>query len=204
MRHSGKLILALLAVATALVWQLDQPGPERRWSATLVLVAYAALLWRASVRARKHSESGGQADFMIVYATETGTARRLAGQLRKRLGKLGVYATLTELNRLADQPLPSKALLLILSTTGQGDAPRSGDRWPANDELQRYADLPFAVLALGDRSYPRFCAFGLSVASRLHQAGGRLLFPPVQVSQADPTMVEYWYQCLRQEADIPV
>jgi sulfite reductase (NADPH) flavoprotein alpha-component len=57
-------------------------------------------------------------------------------------------------------------------------------------------DLPFAVLALGDRSYPQFCAFGLSVAGQLQQAGAKPLFPPVQVNQADPAMVNYWYQCL--------
>lgn len=197
MRHAGKLILALLALTTALVWQMEGLGADRQWLATLVLSVYALLLWRAKVRRQRQQPTvSGEADYLIAYATETGTARQLAQQMRKRLSKQGSTAALTELNRLADQPLPAKALLLVASTCGQGDAPRTGDRWPANDDLKRYEGLPFAVLALGDRSYPQFCAFGLSVAGQLQQAGAKPLFPPVQVSQADPAMVNYWYQCL--------
>jgi sulfite reductase (NADPH) flavoprotein alpha-component len=197
LRHAGKLILALLALTTALVWQMEGLGEDRQWLATLVLSAYALLLWRAKVRRQRQQPAvSGATDYLIAYATETGTARQLAQQMRKRLSKQGSTAALTELNRLADQPLPAKALLLVASTCGQGDAPRTGDRWPANDDLKRYEGLPFAVLALGDRRYPQFCAFGLSVAGQLQQAGAKPLFPPVQVSQADPAMVNYWYQCL--------
>ena len=197
MRHAGKLILALLALTTALVWQMEGLGADRQWLATLVLSVYALLLLRAKVRRQRQQPAvSGATDYLIVYATETGTARQLAQQMRKRLSKQGSTAALTELNRLADQPLPAKALLLVASTCGQGDAPRTGDNWPANDDLKRYVGLPFAVLALGDRSYPQFCAFGLSVAGQLQQAGAKPLFPPVQVSQADPAMVNYWYQCL--------
>lgn len=205
MRHAGKLILALLALTLALVWQTEGLGSDRQWLATLVLSAYALLLWRAKVRRqRQQTAVSGETDYLIAYATETGTARQLAQQMRKRLSKQGCTAVLTELNRLADQPLPARALLLVASTCGQGDAPRTGDRWPANDDLKRYADIPFAVLALGDRSYPQFCAFGLSVVGQLQQAGAKPLFPPVQVSQADPVMLRYWYQCLQKAADIPV
>jgi sulfite reductase (NADPH) flavoprotein alpha-component len=197
LRHAGKLILALLALTTALVWQMEGLGEDRQWLATLVLSAYALLLWRAKVRRQRQQPAvSGATDYLIAYATETGTARQLAQQMRKRLSKQGSTAALTELNRLADQPLPAKALLLVASTCGQGDAPRTGDNWPANDDLKRYEGLPFAVLALGDRRYPQFCAFGLSVAGQLQQAGAKPLFPPVQVSQADPAMVNYWYQCL--------
>lgn len=205
MRHAGKLILALLALTTALVWQMEGLGAGRQWLATLVLSVYALLLWRAKVRRqRQQTAVSGETDYLIAYATETGTARQLAQQMCKRLSKQGCTAALTELNRLADQPLPAKALLLVASTCGQGDAPRTGDCWPDNDNLTRYESLPFAVLALGDRRYPQFCAFGLSIAGQLQQAGASPLFSPVQVSQADPAMVRYWYQCLQKAADIPV
>ena len=205
MRHAGKLILALLALALALIWRMDEVDSNRQWLATLALAAYALLLWRAKVRRQRQQPAvSGEADYLIAYATETGTARQLAQQMRKRLSKQGSTAALTELNRLADQPLPAKALLLVASTCGQGDAPRTGDRWPDNDDLRRYADLPYAVMALGDRRYPQFCAFGLSIAGQLQQAGASPLFSPVQVSQADPAMVRFWYQCLQKAADIPV
>ena len=204
MRHGGKLIAVLLAVSVSLVWQQVHLSTERQWLATLVLLAYALVLWRAQSRGRRQQpEASGPADYLIAYATETGTAHQLAQQMRKKLVRQGYSAALIELNRLADQPLPAKALLLVVSTTGQGDAPRTGDRWPDNDDLSRYAEQPFALLALGDRSYPQFCAFGISVAGQLQQAGARPLFPPVQVSQADSAMINYWYQQLDKTTDNP-
>lgn len=202
MRHGGKLIAALLFLSVAIVWQQTAIGAERQWLATLVLFAYALLLWQALSRWRRQQpENKGPVDYLIAYATETGTARQLAQQMRRKLARQGCRTALTELNRLAEQPLPARALLLVASTTGQGDAPRTGDRWPDNDDLSRYAGQPFALLALGDRSYPQFCAFGISVAGQLQQAGACPLFPPVQVSQADPAMINYWYQQLDKATD---
>lgn len=202
MRHGGKLIAVLLAVSVALVWQQTQLGTERQWLATLALLAYGLVLWRTQSRWRRQQpETSGPADYLIAYATETGTAHQLAQQMRRKLVRQGHSAAVTELNRLAEQPLPARALLLVVSTTGQGDPPRTGDRWPGNDDLARYAEQPFALLALGDRNYPRFCAFGISVAGQLQQAGARPLFPPVQVSQADPAMINYWYQQLEKTTD---
>lgn len=199
MRHTGKLLVVLLAVALALIGQMESLGSERQGLATVLVVAYALLLWQALRRRRQQlSTAVDPVEYLIAYATETGTARQLAQQTRKWLLKQGFSSAITELNRLEDEVLPERALLVIASTTGQGDPPRSGDRWPQPQEIQRYQGMPYAVLALGDRSYPQFCAFGLSIAGQLQQAGAQSLFAPVQVSQADTAMIRYWFQCLDQ------
>ena len=192
-----KLALAGIALALVLIVQQDALPAERQWLASLVLIAYALILLRAERRGRRSTHTGtSPADYLVAYATETGTARQLAGQTRKRLRKAGFSVEVTELNRLDRAPLPAKALLLIASTTGNGDAPRTGDRWLEGDDPERFHERPFAVLALGDRRYPRFCAFGLTLTLRLQQAGAVPLLATVQVDQADTNVIEHWHRQL--------
>ncbi|MBA4503078.1 flavodoxin domain-containing protein [Marinobacterium marinum] len=190
----------LTALAVLSVWQLDSLTLERRWLASGALVAYALVLMSAlrRVQAGRASAEGGR-DYWIAYATETGTARQLAQETRKRLRKAGYRADTLALNALATVEPPDRALLLVVSTTGDGDAPKTGIGWDDERVSACYAGLDFAVLALGDRGYPRFCAFGLEVTQRMQAAGARPLFAPVQVSQADPRMIDVWFRQLLPE-----
>ncbi|MBV0933113.1 flavodoxin domain-containing protein [Marinobacterium weihaiense] len=197
-----KTLAAAVALALLLVWQLDDVSGARRWIASLALLAYAAVLAAALRRSGDRAGlQGGAQDYCIAYATETGTARQLAQATRKRLRQTGFQAEVVALNRLADTEVPEQALLLVASTTGQGDAPKTAQGWDDAAVLARFDQKPYAVLALGDRSYPRFCAFGLEVHRRLQAAGAQPLFDPVQVSQADPRMVDVWFRQLLPASD---
>lgn len=203
MKIGVKTLLLLLGLALVLVWQLGSVDTDRRWLASLALVAYALVLWRGLRRARSDdTQSAGCQDYWIAYGTETGTARQLAQETRKRLRKAGFSAEVVALNRLASVSPPDKALLLVVSTTGDGDPPKTGIGWDDEGVSAAFAHRPFAVLALGDRSYPRFCAFGLDVTHSMQQAGAQPLFATVQVSQADPRMLDVWYRQLLQEATV--
>jgi len=195
-----KTLCLLLGLALLAIGQLDSLSVERRWLASGVLVIYALVLIRALRGAGMNgTASAGPRDYWVAYATETGTARQLAQETRKRLHRAGFSANLVALNQLASVEPPEKALLLVVSTTGNGDVPKTGLGWDDEGVSARYADRAFAVLALGDRSYPRFCAFGLEVVQRMQAAGARPLFAPVQVSQADPRMIDVWFRQLLPE-----
>lgn len=197
MRMGLKSVCLLLGLALLLVWQLDGLAAERRWVASIALVLYAGVLAAALRRARAdESAPDARLDYCVAYATETGTARQLAQETCKRLRQAGFTAAPVALNQLSTVSVPEKALLLVASTSGNGDAPKTGAGWDDEGVSARYAGLSFAVLALGDRNYPRFCAFGLEVAYRMQSAGAKSLFPPVQVSQANPGMVELWFRQL--------
>ncbi len=203
MRTGRKTLYLLLGLTLLLVWQLDSVSTERRWIASIALVLYAVVLATALRRAEAEGESDNEAalDYRVAYATETGTARQLAQETCKRLGKAGFSAAPVALNQLSTVPLPGKALLLVVSTTGNGDAPKTGRDWDRDEVSKRFAGVPFAVLALGDRNYPRFCAFGLEVAYRMQSIGARPLFPPVQVSQVNRNMLDLWFRQLLPEHD---
>ncbi|GAA0788289.1 flavodoxin domain-containing protein [Marinobacterium sediminicola] len=202
MKIGLKSLCLLLGLALLLVWQLEGLASERRWGASIALVLYAGVLAAALRRARPDgADTDACPDYRVAYATETGTARQLAQEICKRLRKAGFTAAPVALNQLSTVPVPERALLLVVSTTGNGDAPKTGIGWDDGEVSMRYAGCPFALLALGDRNYPRFCAFGLDVALHLQAAGAKPLFAPVQVSQADPRMLDVWFRQLLPKAD---
>ncbi|HSD16432.1 MAG TPA: assimilatory sulfite reductase (NADPH) flavoprotein subunit [Thermomonas sp.] len=112
----------------------------------------------------------------IVYGSQTGNAKRAAEALLAKLQSANLPARLLRadaypLRELADETL----LYVVVSTQGDGDPPddaRSfldfieGRRAPALKKLR------FAVLALGDSSYPQFCAIGRRIDQRLQSLGG--------------------------------
>lgn len=178
--------------------QLEELSTQRRSFAVLALLGYGWLLRRYRAAKRQRSGNASQtSDYLVAFATETGTARSIAKQTAKRLRKIGATATTVELGELAKATPPTKALLVVASTTGNGDPPKSASNWLSDDDLLLpYRDKHFAVLALGDRSYPRFCQFGYDVNAELQSCGSSALFEIQLVSDSDEASIEYWYQLL--------
>lgn len=194
---------AVAALFCGVLWVLIQDGvaTDRKYAATAAMVGYALILLRYHkiTVIKEGSDAAKESDYLVAYATETGTARQVAKQTCKKIRQEGLRASLVELNYLASAQVPAKALLVVASTTGNGDAPRTGDAWQGDGGfLQNYASCSYAVLALGDRSYRRFCCFGLEVAADLKQVGATPLFEPVMVHQGDPASVKYWFSQLSQ------
>lgn len=192
--------IAASLVALLWVWQLEALDTSRQLVASAALLTYAALLWIYYGKLRRRSDAvlTGAVDYLIAFATETGTARALAHKTRKHLLRMGATVNITELNKLAASPVAAKGLVVVASTSGSGDAPRTGDQWLADSAtLAPWHGTHCAVLALGDRSYSQFCGFGIAVAAQLQQAGLIALFEPVLVSQADPQSLDFWFRQLK-------
>src|SRR5690606_9839438 len=52
--------------------------------------------------------------------------------------------------------------------------------------------LEYAVLALGDRSYAHFCAFGHQLGQWLRQSGANAMFDLAEVDNGDPGALRHW------------
>jgi len=82
----------------------------------------------------------------------------------------------------------------IASTTGEGDAPDSAYAFSKRLMAQNLdlRHLEYAVLALGDRHYQHFCAFGHRLQQWLQQQHAHALFDLIEVDNADAGALRHW------------
>jgi sulfite reductase (NADPH) flavoprotein alpha-component len=145
---------------------------QRAWLSGFLAGVQAATSPREAVPA---SPPRPRVPLTILFGTESGNAEALAARARKSATKLGFAVKLAD---MADTTPAQMALvpnlLLIASTWGEGDPPqRAVDFYEAllADDAPRFEKTKFAVLALGDRAYARFCEIGRRFDERLAALG---------------------------------
>ena len=111
----------------------------------------------------------------VVYASQTGNARRTAEKLSAELEAAGIAVRLFNASVYPLRQLKSERLLyLVVSTQGDGDPPDDGRAFVEHllgPRAPKLPDLRYGVLGLGDSSYPQFNAIGRTLDARLEQLG---------------------------------
>ncbi|HEY0821571.1 MAG TPA: sulfite reductase subunit alpha [Rhizobacter sp.] len=190
------------------------PAMRLLWAA-LVLLAYAgfclALYQQRRVsRQRALREAAAlvpaAADatpVLVVHASQTGYAEQIAWQTARTLHTAGVPVLLRPLGELDAHALQqAQRLLVIASTYGEGDPPDTAATFARRVMAQPLAlpRLGYGVLALGDRSYARFCGFGRALDAWLAGCGARPLFERVELDNADAATLQQWQHLLARVA----
>ncbi|SFN09815.1 Flavodoxin [Izhakiella capsodis] len=118
------------------------------------------------------------AEIGIFVGTVYGNALLVAEEAQTQLQEAGHQATLFEAPGLSDwHRYLDKIVLIVTSTTGQGDLPDSivplfqGIK----DKLGHLPQLRYGIIALGDSSYDCFCGAGKQFDMLLQEQGAKRL-----------------------------
>ncbi len=115
----------------------------------------------------------------VLFASETGNSKTLAKALVDKAAAQGIQARLADMAEYKTRGLKDEQdLLVITSTHGEGDAPQTAVGFFEFLESRKAPKLPqlrFAVLALGDSTYEKYCEAGKRVDRRLEELGAQRL-----------------------------
>jgi sulfite reductase (NADPH) flavoprotein alpha-component len=204
-------IAAWLVSTQTQAWSLTSDAS--RWlAAGAALLGYSAFIASIGVRRRRANArvSASAADALSVwFASQTGVGEQWALRTATTLCDAGLPSHAVSLARL-DRDALSKAtrLLFVVSTTGEGDAPDNAARF-VRELMSSEVSLPnlrYGILALGDREYANFCAFGHRLDAWLRHCGAQPLFDLVEVDNGDEGALRHWQHHLGQisgAADLP-
>lgn len=181
------------------------PGAERWLDTSAILISFLLLTRWQLASGRQHPSSSiypSQTEhptqhppILIVYASQTGYAEQLAQQTANTLTRGEMNAQLLDIADCQIQHLQQASqVLFIVSTTGEGDAPDSAAAFCQSvmHQTQALAHLRYAILALGDRHYQHFCAFGRELDHFLHQSQAQTWFDRVEVDNGDEGALRHW------------
>ncbi|MCQ4347679.1 sulfite reductase subunit alpha [Pseudomonas stutzeri] len=171
------------------------------WAALAVLIWLAVCLraWRGWRAGRPGAPAHDC--LPVAYASQGGQARAIAERSAAQLAQAGLAARAVPLEAL-DLANPPARLLLVASTYGDGEPPEHAARFARRLEQAdlELRDLQYALLGLGDRQYPQFCAFARRLDRTLRARGARPLFDPLQADRLDAAVLRRWQQQLGQLA----
>ncbi|MEO7432217.1 MAG: assimilatory sulfite reductase (NADPH) flavoprotein subunit [Dokdonella sp.] len=141
-------------------------------------------------------DAGAQERVTIIYGSQTGNARRVAERLAQAVERAGLAVRLIRADAYPQRELKTERLLyIVISTQGEGDPPddaRGLVDFIAGKRAPTLPDLKFAVLGLGDSSYPLFCAIGRRLDARLVELGAQRMVAAGEADVDVETIAEPW------------
>jgi sulfite reductase (NADPH) flavoprotein alpha-component len=165
------------------------------WLLVVAAVAWSRARTRRAAAARAGSLAFGADAVTVAFASQTGLAEELAWMTARSLSDAGTGARVVPLGDLDAATLKGASrLLIVASTTGEGDAPDGVSRF-LRQTMGAAADLSgltYGLLALGDHTYADFCGFGRALDSWLQRSGATPLFDRVEVDNGDAGAVRHW------------
>lgn len=211
-------VVALVALLAAMVafaawqagpWWVASPRAGSWVLAGVVALAFVGLCvstWldtRGERVGRLDTGASGDDTLLLAWASQTGFAQQLAEHTAQALRDAGKAVRVLPLHRVdADVLRAHRHALFIASTTGEGDPPDHALGFTRHvlGQPMSLAGLEYAVLALGDRAYDRFCGFGRRLDQWLHHSGAQPLFDRIDVDAGDAGALRHWQHRLGQLA----
>lgn len=194
-------LVALSAINILLIFHFKTPFLFDEKTAITTPVSYAItsltfvalILWIYNKWLLKNNHVSST---LIAYASQSGSAMSLA----KRFNKALLHTSDVRCVSTLDPNIFSQYenVLLIASTYGEGQPPEKAQNFLRKlTSLNTYESaVNFSILALGDRHYSDFCAFGHRLEQLLTLKGAQSIVHTVEVDRLDNNSVNDWWQKL--------
>ncbi|WP_395065946.1 sulfite reductase flavoprotein subunit alpha [Flavobacterium sp.] len=132
---------------------------------------------------------------LIIYGTETGNSKKIASQLLATFKKNKIQAKAIDVFQFDATILEKENLVLfVMSTQGEGEFPQNAV--PFYNYLKETSaslnNVTYAILALGDSSYPLFCNAGILLEEVLIDKGAKQLLPLTKADVDFAETVKIW------------
>lgn len=136
-------------------------------------------------------------EIAVYFATQSGTAERLAKKLSKELKALGHRVAVASVENVTPVMLAGQKLaVFFVSTYGEGDPPENASHFRDllfADNAPLLHGLSYAVFSLGDRTYENFCKFGSDLDERLASLGAQRLLTRLESDVDVDAAFEPWH-----------
>lgn len=132
----------------------------------------------------------------IIYGTETGNAKKLATQLQSIFKKNKVQSKVVDAFQYPLEKIEKEEFIIfIISTQGDGDLPQNAQKFYDNlsNLNSNLASTKYAVLGLGDTSYPFFCKSGEEIDELFHRLGANRTISLVKTDIDYQPIADEWF-----------
>ena len=112
----------------------------------------------------------------IIYATETGNAKRIAIKFGNKLKKQKIKIKLKAVQQYDPENLSTEShLIFITSTHGEGEFPENAREFINFLDRQKpdLSNINYAIVGLGDSNYPLFCKSAIDLEDKLSALGAK-------------------------------
>ncbi len=132
----------------------------------------------------------------LVFASQTGTAERLAKKAAKLAGKRGFAPTLLDAAQTTVEKLSQEnAVLVLASTYGEGEPTDNAKALLSSLRATSgtpFSKLRFSLCALGDSKYAKFCQAGKDFDHLLEKLGARRISDRVECDVGEDDKYTKW------------
>ncbi|HEY4073402.1 MAG TPA: PepSY domain-containing protein [Herbaspirillum sp.] len=199
----GRILMTLAALCLPLFgitgWMLYLDRRRKKRAVRQARNAMDAAETGISASAPALASTAMQESILIVFASQSGYAERIALRTAAALKAAGLTVDLKSIARIGIEQLSRyHQVLFVASSFDDGDPPDSA-RGFTRQLLHQPASLGhlhYGVLALGDRHYRHFCGFGHTLDFHLQSQGAQSQFAMIEVDNGDPAALALWQHAL--------
>ena len=135
----------------------------------------------------------------IIYGTETGNSKKVASQLLTNFKKNKINAKSADVFQYDITKLEKETFaLFVMSTQGEGEFPQNAVAFyeKLKTSTLNLGNLKYAVLGLGDTSYPLYCYAAELLDETLAKLGAQRVLPLVKADVDYAYVVTDWEKSL--------